>query len=529
MGGFRRLEDLLHDIVPVVSRLLGAERATLFMADANAGELWSLHAEGEGDREIRLQFGDGVAGHVAQHQTPLVVNNAYDDARFCNETDLATGFVTRNLAAVPVHDAAGHLVAVLEVLNKPTDFGDEDMALLAAIAVHTAYAVDNARQSDALLLANADLERAHARSELRRRELDLLLHIEQATAGALDTRGLLSAVLRAVCERLGARDAAALVLSDRKVYAATGERTCSQRAVEWVQRAAHTDATRDWNPCREEPLAAQEIGMPLIWHGSAIGYLVVSGQREEDQRVFALIGAHLARVLALQAERTRYNEQQHLAVLGQMLASVAHDLRGTMALVSGFSQLMRDASERKEREHYMRRVEAAVDDQLSMVNNLLAFARGEHDLRTAPVDLRAMAEELRTALERARPEGIDLRIDAEDAVVHMDPQRMRRVLINLAHNAVQAMGETGTLSITLSAAQFVVADTGPGIPEPLRARVFEPFVSGGSGTGLGLAIVRRFVADHRGDVMLHSEPGCTRFVIRLPLPSEPLRCDEALA
>jgi signal transduction histidine kinase len=103
------------------------------------------------------------------------------------------------------------------------------------------------------------------------------------------------------------------------------------------------------------------------------------------------------------------------------------------------------------------------------------------------------------------------------------------VWTNLIDNAVQAMNGAGTLTIqTFRDDDHVVVsvgDTGPGVPEALRKRVFEPFFTTkpvGEGTGLGLDISYRIVVNgHGGDIVLKSQPGDTRFQVRLPIAEPP--------
>ena len=106
---------------------------------------------------------------------------------------------------------------------------------------------------------------------------------------------------------------------------------------------------------------------------------------------------------------------------------------------------------------------------------------------------------------------------------------INQVWTNLIDNAIQAMNGEGTLTITTSrendCARVEIADTGPGIPEELRQRIFEPFFTTkavGEGTGLGLDISYRIVTTrHGGDINVESEPGNTRFIVRLPLTERP--------
>jgi signal transduction histidine kinase len=109
--------------------------------------------------------------------------------------------------------------------------------------------------------------------------------------------------------------------------------------------------------------------------------------------------------------------------------------------------------------------------------------------------------------------------------VTMRGSELNQVWTNLLHNAIDALGQSGTIKITTrrdgACAEVEIADDGPGIPDGVRDRIFEPFFTTkavGQGTGLGLDTVRRIVEDrHRGTIAVESEPGRTVFRVRLPL------------
>ena len=114
--------------------------------------------------------------------------------------------------------------------------------------------------------------------------------------------------------------------------------------------------------------------------------------------------------------------------------------------------------------------------------------------------------------------------DPSVAQVRVDPEQMKRVIINLLDNAIEAMGRNGAIVVETardvpnSLIRVVVADTGPGIPAAERDKLFLPYYSTkGRGSGLGLAIVRRIVAEHGGSIdVFDNQPTGTRFIIELP-------------
>ena len=104
------------------------------------------------------------------------------------------------------------------------------------------------------------------------------------------------------------------------------------------------------------------------------------------------------------------------------------------------------------------------------------------------------------------------------------PDELIQLWSNLVQNALQAMGQQGTLTLTArahdQAIQITLADTGPGIPRELQERIFQPFFTTkpiGEGSGLGLDIVQKIIEKHEGQITLTSEPGNTQFTVTLPL------------
>jgi signal transduction histidine kinase len=163
----------------------------------------------------------------------------------------------------------------------------------------------------------------------------------------------------------------------------------------------------------------------------------------------------------------------------------------------------------------------------AMIDELLEFARGGRTkLNLENVSLRDYFEELRPAIEAHFKENdirFEMKLDYEDRL-YLDPARMNRAVLNVASNAGQAMNGSGAFLIrTERRGNEVVIeflDTGSGIPEEIRHRIFEPFFSYGKpqGIGLGMSITRKIVEEHGGKVSLTSETGHgTRIRFVLPL------------
>ena len=139
------LDVLFKELVPNISRLMRAERTTLFVYDDKTREIWSKVAQGHSLTEIRLELGQGIAGWAAEHRETINIKDAYADRRFNPEVDIRSGFKTRSVAAAPFIDRQGRPLGVLQVLNhEGGPFGEHDIGLLNFLAVGTSYAVENA-------------------------------------------------------------------------------------------------------------------------------------------------------------------------------------------------------------------------------------------------------------------------------------------------------------------------------------------------------------------------------------------------
>ena len=146
LNGTLDLGELFGVILAIVTEHTRAERASLFLLDAQRQELWSLVAQGLGQIEIRLPAGKGLAGWVAQSGETLHIQDAYADTRFDPSVDKVSGYRTRNLLVAPVRDRAGRITGVIQLLNKAGEgFGQDDIDFLHDISVPAAIALDNAR------------------------------------------------------------------------------------------------------------------------------------------------------------------------------------------------------------------------------------------------------------------------------------------------------------------------------------------------------------------------------------------------
>ena len=145
MASERNLDRLLQLILGEVTKVMEADRSSLFLVDQERNELWSKIAQGLEVREIRIKIGTGIAGYVAQTGRVVNIQDAYADPRFNQETDRRTGYRTRTILCGPMLNKMNEVIGVLQVLNKREGvFTVEDEELLLALSSQAAVAIENA-------------------------------------------------------------------------------------------------------------------------------------------------------------------------------------------------------------------------------------------------------------------------------------------------------------------------------------------------------------------------------------------------
>ena len=215
-----------------------------------------------------------------------------------------------------------------------------------------------------------------------------------------------------------------------------------------------------------------------------------------------------------------------LATVGQMASSIIHDIRSPLAIIRGYAELaVTGAVSTEKRQRFANTITSEVRRLRDMAEELQEFSEGTHAVELNAISLHEVIEEVVDFLDsNFRDRGIHIIHHAQyTGQLMLDAPRIKRILHNLTGNAADAMPDGGTLMITAArVAEYVhleIHDTGSGIPDEIRERIFDPFVTHGKthGTGFGLAVVRRIVEEHHGDVSVSSSTTGTTFTIRLPL------------
>jgi signal transduction histidine kinase len=233
--------------------------------------------------------------------------------------------------------------------------------------------------------------------------------------------------------------------------------------------------------------------------------------------------------------RDMTSERSVDALKEEFFQSVAHDLRAPLFAMQGYLRLLEKSMHPDEHQKgYLDAITKSCEKLTLFIQDTLDSARieaGQMKLSLAPVDAKAVIERA-VGLFRplAEEKGIRLEADVPAAApksVEADERLLERVFYNLLSNALKFTPRGGRISVELSEAgpdqaEFSVSDTGPGVPRPQRAQIFEKFRqadgAGRMGFGLGLSICAKIVKLHGGTIWVESEPGLgSDFVFRLPL------------
>ena len=236
-----------------------------------------------------------------------------------------------------------------------------------------------------------------------------------------------------------------------------------------------------------------------------------------DVEDFRPRGAREVRQAALAFLEMKRRIERQIEQRTTMLAGVSHDLRTILTRFKLELALLGDSPE-------IEMMTADVDEMQHMLEEYMAFARGDSGEQSEPVDVPALLETLKSDAERS---GHKATVSySGEPTVTAKPQTMKRGLANLVDNAcrygdeVRISGVRGDMWLTV-----IIEDNGPGVPEELREAVFKPFYrlddsrnQESGGTGLGLAIARDAVRSHGGDITLSDSPlGGLRATVRLPV------------
>jgi GAF domain-containing protein len=544
------LQATLNAIVEVVAELIPCLLAeiSLWDQDQQVLELQALRCDPRREFPLGQVYppGKGYTGWVVRNKLPLLVPDVA--ARKDIQPDLLPGELPfqayLGLPLLTGDELIGTLVLIHEQAQA---FDEKDLRLLESLSEQAAAAIRNARLYKAL---NALYEETQRQAQ----KLSALNAVAAVINQPLPLQEILDQAVVKVVEVMQADGGAIrMVEPDTGDLVLVSFRDFHPEKIPLVKRFHLEKKMRDWlnhfqgglafqNPAQDPRLAylgrsvekIQTLTVaPLRTRERAIGVIGVSTLQPrqfttEDLDLLATIGHQIG--VAIERDRLHQEalQSERLAAIGRVATSVAHDLRSPLGGILRSTEFLARPELSPETRHKLSKSVISLTRRLIHTSQqILDYVQNERlSLKRTPCSLSEFLEEVLSVLEiDFSDQGIEVEKKLHyTGEVWFDGDHIAQVIYNIASNARDAMPEGGKFSVSSRKVgdqlELVFSDTGPGVPQELGERIFEPFFSYGKrqGAGLGLAIARRIIEEHCGTIRVINVAGWgATFRVTLPL------------
>jgi len=559
------LDKLLKTAIEAIQLSFKYDHISLFLLDDSTGDLILKTCCGKSCNAVkpgfRLRKGVGVVGKAGESGRTIVCNDVDQDPTYVPAIS-----ETKSELSVPIKRGK-RIMGVLDVENfTQYTFDDQDVAVLETLTDLLATAIDNTR--------------LYEETRKKANRLELIDQINRAISSTLDLKSIFNVVSNELSKvmkfdrislnfwhpreslfkvELCYSPEEGIFQRNRKVIRA--DETSMHEVVQsgkpyyrarliWEQdltpmdRAIFSEGIRSY------------VLIPIINNQQVMAVLSLESKREDGFplewiELLNSMGSHLA--LAIQnsklfsdlqeAYHNLKNTQAHMIqierfrAVGEMASGVVHDFNNILASILGRVQLIlmklkkEKASLPREMVKSLRVIEKSATDGARILSRIHEFTKAKPDTAFRPTDLNQVVEDSLEMTktywkDKAFLSGIQIKIKKELKAKHKvlgDATELREVLTNLILNAVDAMPRGGTLTLRTEEGEnsvfLTVEDTGVGMTEEIKKKIFVPFFTtkGEEGTGLGLSLAHGIITRHRGEITVKSVPGSgSSFTIKLP-------------
>ncbi|PIX23944.1 MAG: histidine kinase [Deltaproteobacteria bacterium CG_4_8_14_3_um_filter_43_13] len=530
-------QEVLNLIIDAAVKITKATTGSLMLIDRDSGILNIEVARGFPPRVVsdtKLKIGEGITGWVAKQGKPVLVPDVTRDKRYIKiDKDV------KSELAVPLI-LEDEVIGVVNVdSTRASAFTQEDMELIFTLASQSAKIIQNAKLYETL--------------KWRVEELSALFDIGKVITETLNLEKVLETIVEKASHLMNTKVSSLMLLNsggDELVIKAVhgggmdyntlkpnlkvdesliGQvvRTKKPLMILDVRKEKgyrHLDLAKKVGLCSllSVPMMVKERIIGVINTYTAAQHRFTSEEIQllsslADQSAIAIENARLYEQMIGLEERIR--ETEKLGVLGEMAIEVAHEIRNPLTIVK---MLFHSLSIPDKKDATI--IENELDRMNRIVTQFLNYARGEKP-EQQKMDINQVLEntlllvEHRLSQQRMKLKKTLLPLPS----ISCYPEKTAQLFLNLFLNAIDAMEDGGELEVSSEAIggfiQVKIKDSGSGIPESIKERIFQPFVTTkAKGLGLGLAIVHRVVEEHRGKIEVDSTPdiGAT-FTVSLPI------------
>lgn len=551
------LDRVLQQIVDSARTLIPqAQKTVIHLVDRDNVSLVpqaisGFHPDEKTAPNLKMQIGAGVAGQVLRDGMTANIADVDNDPRFLQA---GTKLSYRSLLVAPVQTAGKRLGTISVESKEPHAFSTHEADLLKALGNQAAVAIENTRLFES--------------TQQSLKEVNALYQISQGLAASWDTDQLIQDVLLMLKQNFGyyyaqicLLDAASGDLVFKKGSDEVGSKLFEQGfhlprgkgIIGYVAETGTSFVTNnvndvvffDRNPLL--PNTQSELAVPIKVEGNVVGVLDIQHEppqrlTDEDLQLMMAVADQLAVALqkanlytdlqkSLQQEkstRSQLLQAERLALIGQLLASISHELNNPLQTIQNALFLLKeDLKSSEDGMQTLSIISSEADRMGALLDQLRSTYRPVQTEEFKPVQINGIIQDVQTLIStHLRHKGINFvcQLDPDLPLIHGLADHIKQVTLNLFMNAVEAMPAGGNLLVETRSSpardeiMFFVQDTGIGIDPDLLSRIFEPFVTNKeAGTGLGLTITHEIIQQHHGDILAENCPdGGAKFIVRFP-------------